>query len=247
MIGRVIRDYMEGGARKLTVPGFGTFMRRDGRDGDPAEARNDRNPSSAEARRSGGDSQETHSGKKNASGGDVIFVDLLRSDDGVLTELVEDYGPYSGVEAMAMIDRFIFETRTAIERTGSCAIAGFGTMTLDHNGLYVFDHSPRYRPRKDQRAVQERLFGPPDEDNEVNDGDAVDHLATNSRAASPERATPRPVQRPQPQPRTHKVSNVKKRKLKPDAIILVAIAAAVVAVAVLVFGASSGNMPFLNR
>ncbi len=38
-----------------------------------------------------------------------------------------------------------------------------------------------------------------------------------------------------------------KKKLKPDAVLLIAIAVAVVAVIVLAFGLSSGNIPFLNE
>lgn len=121
MVGKIIRDYMEGGARKLTVPGFGTFMRRDG--------------------------------------GEVIFVDLLRGDDRVLTEMVEDAGPFTEVEAMARIDRFIFETRNAIERTGRATIADFGTMTADGKGVYRFDYSPREVPVP-ENATPQRLFDP---------------------------------------------------------------------------------------
>ncbi len=203
MVGKIIRDYMEGGARKLTVPGFGTFMRKD----------------------------DATDGKER---GGIIFVDLLRKDDGVLRELVEDYGQYSEVEAMALVDRFIFETRTAIERKGSSTIDGFGTMTLDHKGLYQFDYSPRTAPRR-EKAVQEKLFA--DEKAKPANKLVTKSEPLRTAAAKPAEKSP---EHNNSRPRT-------KKKLKPDAVLLIAIAVAVVAIIVLAFGLSSGNIPFLNN
>lgn len=218
MVGKVIRDYMEGGAKKLTVPGFGTFMRKEG-----SPEGNDH--------------------------GTVIFVDLLRKDDGLLRELVEDYGQYSEVEAMALVDRFIFETRTAIERTGSSVIDGFGTMMLDHKGLYEFDYSPRVAPRP-EKAVQEKLFEANEQPKPANKptADPVHKPAPKPESQRTETAKPA-SKRPEPhynRPQTNSAKRVNK-KLKTDVVLLVAIAVAVVAILVLIFGLSSGNAPFLNN
>jgi hypothetical protein len=91
-------------------------------------------------------------------GGEVIFVDLLRGDDHTLSEMIEDRGGFSEVEAMAKIDRFIFEVKNAIARQGRATIEGFGTMTLDPKGVYQFQYAPKARPTA-ERAVQEKLFG----------------------------------------------------------------------------------------
>lgn len=203
MVGKVIRSHFEGGAKKLTVPGFGTFMRKDG--------------------------------------GEVIFVDLLRTDDGVLSELVEDYGNYSEVEAMALIDRFIFETRTTIERAGHSKIDGFGTLTLDHKGAYRFDYTPRAVPRR-ENAVQEKLFEHKQKDSIPAPVKAKEQVRT-----TPVHTTQKTQRTPKPSPRNAIPGKSRKKQLKPDAILLIAIAVAVVAVIVLVFGISSGNIPFLNR
>ncbi len=207
MVGKVIRDYMEGGAKKLTVPGFGTFMRRDG--------------------------------------GEVIFVDLLRGDDHILSEMVEDRGGYSEIEAMAVIDRFIFETKNAIESRGNASIAGFGTMTLDHKGVYQFDYSPGARPVKKETAVQESLF-------ETGSAKPAAKTGGKSQAAQANRPEPvvpsqrnKPLQRP---PARKSGRKPRAKKLSPtDTILIVAIAAAAVALIALVFGMSSGNVPFLSN
>ncbi len=119
MVAKVIREYLAEGKNKLTVPGFGTFMKRDS--------------------------------------GNVIFVELLRTDDGILSELVEDTGNYSDVEAMALIDRFIFNVRKEIERHGKAVLEGFGEMTRDENGALKFTYQPARKPVP-ETARQERLF-----------------------------------------------------------------------------------------
>ncbi len=122
MVAKIIRDYVSAGdGRRLTLPGFGTFIRKAGR-------------------------------------AEVTFNDSLRTDDGRLGELVEDYGHYSPVEAMALVDRFVFETKNAIEHTGSAVFEDFGTISLDLRGHYRFTHASKARPSK-ETAVQRKLFG----------------------------------------------------------------------------------------
>lgn len=238
MVGKVIRDYMEGGGKKLTVPAFGTFMRREN--------------------------------------GEVIFVDLLRGDDRTLSEMVEDAGGYSEVEAMALIDRFIFETKTAIERHGSATIEGFGTMMLDHKGVYQFRYSPKARPVQ-EHAVQETLFTEsPEQARKVPQQNAPQRAArpTQSPASRPSAqhsapASQRPANNPatapvgrqqpshpqsRPQPRPAQNRNrpqdrrPKKQKLSnTDTILVVAIAAAAIALIAMIFAFSAGNMPFLQN
>ncbi len=211
MVGKVIRDYMEGGAKKLTVPGFGTFMRRGG------DAHGDGN---------------AHSGG-NAHG-DIIFVDLLRTDDNnTLSEMVEDRGGLSELEAMARIDRWIFETRNAVERRGSATIEGFGTLTIDHKGVYKFNHSPVARLVK-ETAVQERLFEAGGTTPSVGRPTATPPQEGNRLRGTT--ATPAPKKRVQP-----------KKSSPADTILIVAIIAAAIALVALVFGMSSAGMPFLSN
>jgi nucleoid DNA-binding protein len=230
MVGKVIRDYIEGGAKKLTVPGFGTFMRRD-------------------------------EGGGNAHGG-VIFVDLLRTDDGALREMVEDRGGFSEVEAMALIDRFIFETKNTIERTGNATIDGFGTMSLDQKGVYQFTYSPKARAVK-ENAVQERLFEKetprptsprPARTTEANrptppTRPAVKHTdewEDEPRKVRTPRSEKRRPERRSPQPAGARRKPQGKRSTT-DTILIVAIAAAAIALIAMIFGMTAGNMPFLQR
>lgn len=203
MVGKIIREYLEAGNKKVTVPGFGTFMRKDS--------------------------------------GEIIFVDLIRKDDGLLRELVEDYGHYSDVEAMAIVDRFIFEVKHGIERSGSAAIEGFGTMTLDDKGLYQFNHP--------QQTT---------EDKPVRPQDAPVRENTEKVQPTPRPAAQKPVIRPSATPQTSaqkkpaghapvKGKRRKKEKLsKPDMLILIAVAAAVIALIVIVYGMSGAGFPFLK-
>ncbi len=235
MVGKVIRDYIEAGNKKLTVPGFGTFMRKDS--------------------------------------GDVIFVDLLRKDDGKLRELVEDYGNYGEVEAMALVDRFIFETKNNIEKNGSAPVDGFGTMFLDDKGLYQFDYTPQAKQSKvKENPVQEQLFK--EEKPAVETKPAEETAARStpqpvkkqtvrqeqrvpaepepgriSERPEPRRVSERP-ERPEPRrepQRPTQASRRKSKKSKPDTLLIVAIVVAVIAIFVMIFGLSTGNMPFLNK
>ncbi len=224
MVGKVIRDYMEGGAKKLTVPGFGTFMRRESE--------------------SGGGARDT-----------IIFVDLLRGDDKTLSEMVEDRGGYSELEAMALIDRFIFETKHAIERHGSSAIEGFGTLTLDHKGVYQFNYIPSAtaRPLKKETAVQERLFEADsrpsiktDDNISATDARKSQHsgVAVKANAVNHSKEiSSRKSLSPTPKKRRPKA----KKNSSADVVLIVALVAAAIALVALIFGMSSGNMPFLPK
>lgn len=207
MIAKIIRDYIEGGARKLTVPGFGTFMRREG--------------------------------------GEVVFVDLLRTDDGVLCELVEDYGSYPELEAMALVDRFAFETKKSIERQGSAVLEGFGVMRRDEGGNYQFDYTPAARPMK-ETAVQEDLFKAPVG---MGSGHGADPTPAERKISA--RPTPRGGNRRVSEETrvahnsSHNSPRPKPNK-KADTILVIAVIAAIIAIIALAFGLSTGNMPFLK-
>jgi nucleoid DNA-binding protein len=209
MVGKIISEYLQAGHKKVTVPGFGTFMRKDS--------------------------------------GEVIFVDLIRKDDGLLRELVEDYGNYNEVEAMALVDRFIFEIKHDIERTGSVTIADFGTMFLDEKGIYQFDYSPKIAPVK-ETAVQESLFG----DGKLDSSQAEKPIAQKP-VEQPRTVAQKPMKQPRTvaqSPSTHPRSTTQRpakgKTGKVDKWIVIAIIAGVIAVAIIVYGLSGSGMPFLQ-
>ncbi len=77
----------------------------------------------------------------NPSNGDLIFVELLKQDDGVLMRQLMADG-LSAVDAMNMIDRFVFEIRHKVESGGTAALNGIGRMSLAEDGLYRFEYDP---------------------------------------------------------------------------------------------------------
>lgn len=202
MIAKIIREYMEGGHKKLTVPGFGTFMRKDS--------------------------------------GDIIFVGLLRKDDGMLRGLVEKFGHYSEVEAMALVDRFIFEVRNGIEKNGSAPLDGFGTMYLDESGQYQFERLPQART-----PVRESAAAPPPPIPKTHQP-VRRTVETPVRKPSALPARPRP-EAYAPQRKSTPAARRKPPKSKPDILIIVALVAAAIALTIIIFGLSAGTLPFLNK
>lgn len=77
----------------------------------------------------------------NPSNGDLIFVELLKQDDGVLMRQLMADG-LSAVDAMNMIDRFVFEIRHKVESGGTATLNGIGRMSLAEDGLYRFEYDP---------------------------------------------------------------------------------------------------------
>ncbi len=226
MVAKIIRDYIEGGAARLTVPGFGTFMRK--------------------------------------ASGEVIFVDLLRTDDGVLCDLVEDYGRLTQLEAMGVVDRFVFEARNGIEKNGNVVLEDFGVMSKDAAGKYQFEYKPVARPVA-ETAVQEELWG----DNNVAadgarravgdarrpSGSAHSRASEYSQSQSPEhsrsynrsRHGSRASEQSRSRQRSHNGSRVSAPPdKKTDTIMIVAVVAAIIAIVVMAFAFSAGSMPFLS-
>lgn len=77
----------------------------------------------------------------NPSNGDLIFVELLKQDDGVLMRQLMADG-LSAVDAMNMIDRFVFEIRHKVESGGTATLNGIGRMSLAEDGFYRFEYDP---------------------------------------------------------------------------------------------------------
>lgn len=85
----------------------------------------------------------------------VIFSELLVKDDGVLRSLLMARG-LSEINAAAVIDRFIYEVRHALERQSTYPIANFGTFSCGEQGVVLFDHTKPSEviPIAGDRAVQ---------------------------------------------------------------------------------------------
>lgn len=62
--------------------------------------------------------------------GEVLFSELLRSDDGVLRSLLIKSG-MNEMESAVVIDRFIFEIRNELNNYGYCRLDELGTLRLE--------------------------------------------------------------------------------------------------------------------
>ncbi len=77
----------------------------------------------------------------NPSNGELLFVELLKQDDGVLRNLLTVDG-FSPVEAAGAIDRFVFEIRHRVESGGTATLKGIGRLSRAEDGLYRFEYDP---------------------------------------------------------------------------------------------------------
>ena len=72
-------------------------------------------------------------------GGEIIFSELLKSDDGVLRQLLAAEG-LTEIEVAAAIDRFVFEVRHDLRQVGKCVVADFGTFHIGVEGVITFEN-----------------------------------------------------------------------------------------------------------
>ena len=77
----------------------------------------------------------------NPSNGDLIFVELLKQNDGVLMRQLMADG-LTEIDSMNMIDRFVFEIRHKVESGGTATLNGIGRLSLAEDGLYRFEYDP---------------------------------------------------------------------------------------------------------
>lgn len=75
------------------------------------------------------------------AGRTVLFSNLIKADDGVLRSLVERNG-VSQLEAAGVVDRFVFEVKESLEKSGVCALSGFGELRNGANGTLQFTYNP---------------------------------------------------------------------------------------------------------
>ena len=72
-------------------------------------------------------------------GGEILFSEMLKRDDGVLRALLTANGA-GEIEASGIIDRFIFELRHTIESGSVYKAEGLGVFALGENHTILFRH-----------------------------------------------------------------------------------------------------------
>ena len=73
-------------------------------------------------------------------GGEIVFSELLKRDDGVLTALLMAQG-LSEIEAAGAVNRFIFEVRHDLQQAGIALVEGLGTFRRTEDGVIAFEHN----------------------------------------------------------------------------------------------------------
>ena len=170
-----------------------------------------------------------------APGGEILFSELFKRDDGVLRGLLTAAGA-SEIEAAGAIDRLIFDLRHAVQHGGVYLVAGLGTFSAGANGTLTFAYDPQAGS-----AVETEASGEPAADRTVASGaggsvgsDAV------GRGRTP-RYEPDPCVKGLTYGRPVKTTDAytfvgSKPARRIDAFLIVAIVAALLAVGVIVYG-----------
>ena len=171
-----------------------------------------------------------------APGGEILFSELFKRDDGVLRGLLTAAGA-SEIEAAGAIDRLIFDLRHAVQHGGVYLVAGLGTFSAGANGTLAGPASAAPAGS----AVETGASGEPAADRTVASGtggsvgsDAV------GRGRTP-RYEPDPCVKGLTYGRPVKTTDAytfvgSKSARRIDAFLIVAIVAALLAVGVIVYG-----------
>lgn len=75
-------------------------------------------------------------------GEQILFSNLMKSDDGLLRSLLLAEG-YSEMEAAAVVDRFVFEVNFRLQERGECRLKNFGYLRSTEKGAIIFEYSPQ--------------------------------------------------------------------------------------------------------
>lgn len=98
MIDRIISEYLSGKGKRMIVPGFGAFIKRDS--------------------------------------GDVVFMDILTSDDGLLAEEVSRNDVIPPEEASAVVRSYGATLKEKLHTEGRVTVQGVGTIITSTNGKH---------------------------------------------------------------------------------------------------------------
>ncbi len=103
MIDSIITNYLNANKR-LVIPGFGAFIRKDL--------------------------------------GNVVLVEFLKKDDGVLTSLVGEKYSVSEEQARGIVDQFIERVKAEVDGTGKSVVDGLGVVYKETSGVYEIEYRP---------------------------------------------------------------------------------------------------------
>ncbi len=205
MIEKVISDYMEAHLR-LTLPGFGTLIRRDS--------------------------------------GEIVFTEMLRSDDGILTAKVAEYLGISKENARATVDTTVASFRKELSETGQFTLPGLGSFEGHRKQTGPANKSDIPRESRD---IDVQLSKPTEKS--VENSTEKDTVSSRSAFVPNARTTTAPKQEHVSQTdepafapgRIHIRQHHKRKKV--DRTLLLAIIAIAIAIGVLVYGYFAEQTP----
>ena len=90
--------------------------------------------------------------------GELLFSELLRTDDGVLTALLTSRG-LNDMEVAVVVDRYIFEVRHELEQYGYCRLGALGTLRLEPATKTL-----RFYPPVEQSELPQQMHYVPQQD-----------------------------------------------------------------------------------
>lgn len=129
---------------------------------------------------------------RKSEGGEILFSEMLKRDDGVLRELLCRHGA-SELEAVGSIDRFIFELRHTVESGSVFQAEGLGVFAADSNGNIRFRHLPTATPEEHAATSTPQPVAKPEPEEESKPAEEVPSPA--EPKAVPQQETPSEVTR----------------------------------------------------
>lgn len=163
--------------------------------------------------------------------GEVVFVEFLKKDDGVLTGLVREKLAVTQTEATEVVGTYIMDIRRKVQDSGAYAIEGVGTLHLDANGNYALSYDPSVQP---EAAVAEPVASKPE---------PARPLFTDMPALA---AEPMPAPGEKISRKTIPALPPKGTRKRADVVMMIAIVAALVALAVMVYSMWATQPPKID-
>ncbi len=92
---------------------------------------------------------------RKGEGQAMVFSSLMHRDDGVLLGAVQAAGA-NQIEAVGLVDRFVFEVRHALETEQAYHIQNLGYLVRGAEGALLFQTDEEYHLSKEQERLKER-------------------------------------------------------------------------------------------
>lgn len=193
------------------------------------------------------------------SGGELAFVDILRTDDGVLAGEVARRKAISADKATAKVAKYASALKSELDKGRTVTIAGLGAIFHDGGRLafapevgdselvmiYMPDNSEQMSETERELSMELGQVPCTEQETENTNADYRDAEANDEPEAADETSQPEAAnESAEPEsayvPRIHIRQQTRKRK-RTDAVMIIAILALLAAIAVVVYGLLVGN------